>query len=493
MQKNESIEAQVYEIMEYAKSNNFTVVKTFTDRAKSGRCVEKRDGFLEMIDFCKERNNNVSIVLCHKIDRFARDKADYYHYKKLLSSLGISIHFVADKIDTSEKTSAFSEAFLSVMSQMYSENLANEVMKGLKNNARKCRHTGGVPCLGYNVNPKTKLLEINEDEKEIVYLIFDLYGRFGYSYSQVANEVNKKGYKTKRGNSFTANSIYDIIRNPKYNGVYTYNVRESKNPYGKRNNRKIKSANDIIRIEGGCPKIIDDALWELCQDRLNRTEKTNNIRQYESKEQYLLKNKIYCECGRKMYGNRRRCGRAKQPYVTYVCSGKKQKTGCKNKEINKTYIEKFVVNQLISFIFSKNNLSALTQELNEYVEFLYSDYKNEILNIKKKIKGHKQKLNNLYNAIENGIMQTSLEDRICGHKTKIKKLKEQLSVLSDVETPEFCENDILCEKNNFKKMIMKNDFLAQKLIDTYVEKVIVGSDDVEVLLNVDADVPDKYK
>lgn len=57
------------------------------------------------------------------------------------------------------------------VNQFYNENLAREVMKGLKENAYQCKFTGGRPPLGYDVDKDLKLV-INEKEAEAVRLIF---------------------------------------------------------------------------------------------------------------------------------------------------------------------------------------------------------------------------------------------------------------------------------------------------------------------------------
>ncbi|WP_242975265.1 hypothetical protein [Anaerovirgula multivorans] len=46
------------------------------------------------------------------------------------------------------------------MAEYYSKNLAHEVMKGMKETAHKCRHIGGIPPLGYNVDKEKRIVSI---------------------------------------------------------------------------------------------------------------------------------------------------------------------------------------------------------------------------------------------------------------------------------------------------------------------------------------------
>ena len=87
-------------------------------------------------------------------------------------------------------------------------------MKGMKENALQCKHTGGVPPLGYDLDADKRLI-INPREAEAVKLIFDLYHN-GYGYSYILDSLFERGFKTKNGKDFQKNSLYGILTNPKY-------------------------------------------------------------------------------------------------------------------------------------------------------------------------------------------------------------------------------------------------------------------------------------
>lgn len=111
------------------------------------------------------------------------------------------------------------ESLLEGMAAYYSKNLAREVMKGMNENALKCMHTGGIPPLGFDVDPNTKRYVINEPEAEVVRLIFSLY-LDNKGYRQLIEEVNGRGHRTKLGLPFGKNSIHSILGNEKYAGVH---------------------------------------------------------------------------------------------------------------------------------------------------------------------------------------------------------------------------------------------------------------------------------
>lgn len=79
----------------------------------------------------------------------------------------------------------------------------------------------------------------------------------GYSYAQVKIELNNRCFKTKLEKPFSTN-MCNILTNRKYNGEFVYNRATKRNADGSRNSHRKKSENDIVRIPGGIPRIVDD-------------------------------------------------------------------------------------------------------------------------------------------------------------------------------------------------------------------------------------------
>lgn len=68
-----SIELQT--TIDFAKANNYNVLKVFTDNGKSVNNL-KRPALQSMIEYC-EVSNNVDAVIVWKLDRLVRNFADY--------------------------------------------------------------------------------------------------------------------------------------------------------------------------------------------------------------------------------------------------------------------------------------------------------------------------------------------------------------------------------------------------------------------------------
>ncbi|NJD03463.1 MAG: recombinase family protein [Ruminiclostridium sp.] len=230
-QRNESIDAQLRAIRDYAKKNDIIIKAEYIDRAKSAM-TDNRPEFLRMIQDSKD--GSFDVVLVHKLDRFARNRQDSIGYRMELKRHGVSLVSILEYLDDESPESIILESVLEAMAEYYSKNLSREVRKGMNENAIKALHTGGLPPLGYDVDPSTKKLVINEKEADAVRLIFRMYNE-GSGYDRIIKELNHQGYKTKTGGSFGKNSLHNIIRNEKYTGVYIFNKLVSKYIDGRRN------------------------------------------------------------------------------------------------------------------------------------------------------------------------------------------------------------------------------------------------------------------
>mgnify|MGYP006390401497 CR=1 FL=1 len=168
-QREESIDAQVRAITEYANKNGYVIVKSYIDEAFSAT-TDQRPAFLEMIKACED--DIFDVILIHKLDRFARNRYDSAIYKRMIQDNDIRLISVLENIDDSPE-SVMLESTLEAVAEYFSRNLAREVRKGLKENALKGNHTGGKPPLGYMLDENKKLI-INSDEAYLVRMIFEI-------------------------------------------------------------------------------------------------------------------------------------------------------------------------------------------------------------------------------------------------------------------------------------------------------------------------------
>ena len=216
-----------------------------------------------------------------------------------LKKHGVSLISVLEYLDDESPESLILESVLEAMAEYYSKNLAREVNKGMKENALKGLHTGGLPPLGYDLDPKTKMLVINQKEAEAVRLTFKMFNE-GYGYGKIIDELNHQGYKSKVGKSFRSNSLSNVVRNEKYFGdallqkTYTVDFLSKK---------RVVNNGIVLQyyVENSHEAIILRNLYMQVQDELVRRTNLHSGKNH-SKWVYSLKyassSLVYCsECG----------------------------------------------------------------------------------------------------------------------------------------------------------------------------------------------------
>ena len=216
-QGEQSIEGQVAEAERFAASHGLTIVKVYADRAQTGRNDNREQFQLMLADAAKHA---FDALIVWKTDRIGRNKEEIALNKYHLKKNGVKIYYVAEAIpDTPE--GIILEAVIEGMAAYYSEQLSQNVRRGMKNSAQKGRYTGGTCPLGYTINADKKY-EVDPKYAPVVRDIFQLYSE-GKTITEIVKILNDKGLRTSRGHPFTHNSLRTVLKNKKYIGTYEYN------------------------------------------------------------------------------------------------------------------------------------------------------------------------------------------------------------------------------------------------------------------------------
>ena len=482
-QREESIDAQLRATEEYAKRNQMVIVERYIDRAKSAT-TDKRPEFQRMM--ADSAKGLFEVVIVHKLDRFSRDKYDSATYKRKLKKHGIILCSVTENLDGSPE-SVILESLLEGMAEYYSRNLAREVMKGMRENAHQCKHTGGLPPLGYDVDPLTKKYVVNEQEAPAVRLIFQMY-LDGFGYDQIVDELNRRCYRSKLGRPIGKGSIHDILRNEKYSGVYVFNRSAAKDYEGKRNNHLSKADDDVIRVPGGMPAIIDFEDFAKAKEKMLSNKKRPGA--YKAKEHYLLSGLIVCgECLERegkaysMMGNVKHSGRDKRKHVTYRCSNRENAKQCNNKELRREYIEEFVLEQLEKRIFSEKAIPKLVKQLNEFRSKQSQESSGEIQRLTVLVADLSKQSSNLVHAIAQGCGESLLLGKLQELEERKIQAETALANLTKCQAEEPIDETILRRVlGQFRQYVKERNILdVKKFISNYIKQVIVYKDHVVVV------------
>ena len=485
-QRDESIDAQLRAIHEYANKNNIIIISEYIDRARSAM-TDNRPEFLGMIK--DSLNGDFDVVLIHKLDRFARNRYDSAYYSHQLKKNNVKLISVIENIDDSPEGIMIT-AVLEGMAEYYSQNLAREVRKGMHENALKGMHTGGKPPLGYDVDPETKKLVMNEVETEIVRYIFK-EAIAGVGYNTIVHELNMQECRTKLGKKFTKNSLHTILSNEKYCGTYIFNKSVSADVDGKRNSHRYKDDNDIIRLENSIQQIIDKEVFLKMQEKMQKRKK--EFIGHKAIETYLLTSKIICgKCGGTYCGYRRKDGRNKNLIVRYGCNKRQRqgKSGCDNKDIRREYIEALVLDELSQNIFDEKLLPLIYAQFTKYNTSADTEQTKTIQVIHSQIQIIEKDIESVVNLLIQTSSKTLLErlETLENDKAAFEQKLYNIKAVNKNSTMSYGE--MIALFNGAKAMFKDGSLKSiKRLIELFVEFVAIHDESVEIKFSFNKNNP----
>ena len=473
-QKELSIEAQQRAIEKYAESNGYDIIDWYIDRAFSGQTTNRPD-FQRMMNAIENKTCEFRAVIVHKLDRFSRNVVDTFQYQQRFADNNIELVSVEENFNGDD----FILGLNALLNQRYVQALSKEVMKGMCERAHKSLFNGGTAPLGYKIVDGR--YEIEETEAIIVREIFRMAAD-GYGYNAIIQELNRKGYRTRNGNTFGKNSCYDLLRNERYKGVYTYNKAAKRNSKRKRNMHKYKDESEIIRIENAIPAIVSPELWERANASRKLTAKTST----NAKFPYLLSGLVYCgECGCKMHGNHRKYGEG--GYNTYKCNKQANQLTCDSREIRADILEEFVIDNLIKFFFGEGVIEQITKQINDKIkETLYIDSESVTL-AKNALQGLKMARGNLIDSIAKIGYNEALSERLTAIEKQIAE-NETLIATEESKKTELTvtEAQVKAKITRLKKALQNPQHIdkTKLLLREYIERITVYNNKIELTVKV---------
>lgn len=401
-----SLEAQKNRMRAYAEFQNFNIVGEYEDAGASGKSIEDRTAFNQMIQDIQDDKDSVSYVLVYKLSRFARNAADVLSTLQIMQDFGINLICVDDGIDSSKDSGKLMISVLSAVAEIERENIRTQTMAGRIQKAKEGKWNGGFAPYGYKlINGE---LVVNEEEAETIRMIYDLYVNTSMGSTGVEKHLRKKGiHKIIRQNGskpyFYAELIRKILKNPVYSGKIAYGRRKLEKIHGTRNKYHVVEQDKYIVVDGIHEPIIDVDTWNKAQIKLQaQSEKHRSITKRENQKIHLLSGLLKCPiCGQGLLGNksikRKKDGSKYKDFYYYGCKHRKLlPDGSKctfRKQINEEIIDKAVAKVISNVVnkkeFKEKFLSKIDLEItsDSIVDEIEQEEKRhrQYLNTKKKI------------------------------------------------------------------------------------------------------------
>ena len=449
-QREESIEGQLRECTAFAEKNGITILRHYIDRAFSAK-TDNRPEFQNMI---KDSGKKLfDMVIVWKLDRFARNRYDSARYKATLKKNGVKVVSATEVISEGAE-GIILESVLEGYAEYYSADLSEKVIRGMTDNALKCKFNGGTLPIGYLID-SDQHFQIDPLTAPFILEAFKRYDA-GSTMTQIRDWMNEQGVRNTRGQEMTYNSIQHMLNNRRYIGEFKYR--------------------DVI-VPDGIPAIVPQDLLDRVQEKLAKNKKAPA--RHKAEDDYLLTTKLFCGyCGAYMCGE---SGTSHTGYVHhyYKCSTVKKKRGtCKKKPIKKQYIEDLVVNEAMKTIQDDTVIEALVSMVMDL-----QDRENTNLPLyEQQLQEANTGINNLLNAIQQGILTQSTKSRL----EELEARKEDLEIKianEKLAKPKVNAEFVTFWLQRFRKLDMTRKGHRQVLIDTFVNAVFLYDDKLVLTTN----------
>ena len=362
-----SLEAQKNCLTKFAEREEMQIVNYYEDAGKSGKSIEGRPAFKKMLSDI-ESGQSVDYILVYKLSRFGRNAADILNSLELIQTYDVNLICIEEGIDSSQTSGKLLISVLSAVAEIERENILEQTMNGRREKARQGKWNGGPAPYGYMI--KDNMLCVNEDEAELVRLIYDKYVNTNIGYTGIAKYLNMQGIKKsvrteKMIEQCSAHFVSLVLTNPVYCGKIAYGRRTLEKVKGKKNHYKRINASEYIKVEGLHEPIISEELWNKAQEKRKATGR-KFASKYGKDRTHLLTGLLKCPvCGGPMYANRHCWTKKDGTYKEvgyYVCGRNKLDRGkfCEYKaDLKKSVIEPLVIEAIKEVVSDKYFAKAI--------------------------------------------------------------------------------------------------------------------------------------
>lgn len=456
----ESLENQKEFFEEFAKRNNHTLIKMYSDEGISGKQMKNRKEFLKLMEDAKI--GLFDLVAVKDVSRFARNTVDFLISIRKLKELNVDVLFLSTN-QTVLGASEFVLTMFSALAQEESANLSERVKFGKKVNAKK----GKVPNFIYGYDRIDNFtLEINREQSKVIKEIFDMYVNKNMGTRKISDTLTQNNISTfKNKDKWTPKTVRRILENKLYAGILISKKSEVIN-YLTGKTKMLEDVSEFTFIKPEL-KIIDEETFNKAQMLLEKNREIYKSRTTRKSGAYPLSTLI--KCGKCNYSFTRRIRKKKEgKKAIWQCSGRNNNSQsfCANSsKIN----EDELIYEIADFLYKKiEDKKSFLKEINCKNGCIDKGANIKIKNLNDK----KEKYMNMY--INEIIDLSSL-------KNHIKKIEKEINSLSYGRTSNFEDKEI-SQKTLFKSILNAlNTEYANAFLKEVIDKIICEDESVKII------------
>ena len=426
-----SVAAQLRALRDFAERNGYRVVREYIDEAESGR-VADRPQFRKMLDEASETESPFQEILVWKFSRFTRKREHAVAFKSMLRRRGIRVTSITEHADDTP-TGKLMEAIIESVDEFYSDNLAQEVRRGMRESAQRGFYLSSVAPFGYRKayvadgGKQRPRLELDPPKDALARRIFEMALR-GQSILEIVKTLNKEGIPTAKGKRWLKTSVHSMLSNEVYMGTLVWGL-------------KATDGSEPVRVENAVPAVVSKEEFEQVRSMLEaRAPAKTNPRRAASP--YLLSGLVGCAlCEKKLTAAEAKGGR----YSYYVCGSllKRGSGSCETPRLNAKRFETLILDQLRDHVLTESNIRELVKMLDEEMDGAAREERDRLETIDAELREIRLMLDRIWRVIE----KTDLEvddaaPRIREHMAR----KEQLETAAEKARNALAERRVLLDK-----------------------------------------------
>lgn len=210
-------------------SSSEILVELYADEGLTGTDLEKRTDFKRMM--ADARQHKFDRIICKSVTRFARNTKDCLSAIRELKSLGITVYFEENKIDTMAVSGEVLITLLGLSAQNESVSISKNERWSIRNRMANGTYVAYPAPFGYKFEGKT--MKIMDERAEIVRKIYSDFLN-GTSVERIAKELTEK---TDR--KWSSSAVRCVLTNEKYTGdsVFQKNYTTDTLPFTVKRNK----------------------------------------------------------------------------------------------------------------------------------------------------------------------------------------------------------------------------------------------------------------
>ncbi len=406
-----SIDQQIEQGKVFAKSKNMDYL-IYKDEGYSGTLpASERPAMYKLLQDIVKKDSKIKILWGREMFRLYRGNTPKIEIQMVCKKHNVDIYYAEKKLDDSDPMEKFMDNMLGVMGEFYVDLTKQNVKQAIKKNFDDGKAHGVAP-YGYKTDGNKRLV-IDEEQAKWVRKMFEWHKK-GMGVTSIATKLMDMGVPTmyspdhvRFSKKWDRTTVYGILKNKLYYGIRTHNDWKTVNK-----KRELVSTREIEVPELA---IIDESTFN---ESLYAFEELKSYTGKRTWHKYLLADLMHCgNCGS------RYVGRAdNRNNDVYRCTTKRKKSGCKNRDIRKNYIESFVWNYI-------SDGSILLEKLLEKQDDDNGEKRKELELELEELNQTKEKLNVQSSNIIRLVVQGHLSDsELAGEKKRIEKEKIECSV-----------------------------------------------------------------